>query len=443
MADEHRNLCLNALCRYVGTSTKEFSDGRCPLCGDEVPSLPERELLVGALENAQSTVTPDKVKELLAKEEAFNRKFAGPLGKVWDYVQAFWALLKDPKAAWPAKVIAAAALVYVFSPVDLIPDFIPFIGFADDIAIVVLAVGALAGALHAYMPPPSPADSLRPSKPVGVYVLAQEHTGRSGECHEVDRWVIRLLSQQRVAELGLTSSNGVVCAGSLYALHPHIRNNLVLVSEYEATLAEQKWREYQRVLPILGCAELVLEKAIHSATSRKGRADVSYPPIFDGKISIEGGKAEVNQSKATDRFPDQYAINEDAIRRLYRDAVWALVDHQLADIIERRIEHGLDECHRDVLTTVDSRMNAEVVAKIKKLLGKIGLGVSAEYRAIGVTSVTLKVKFHPSRLSEQERSNLAVVRTRESAARLAELMTGSNPVGCSPALPRRGSIDES
>ena len=43
---------------------------------------------------------------------------------------------RDPRTPWYAKVIAASVVAYVLSPIDLIPDFIPIIGYLDDILLV-------------------------------------------------------------------------------------------------------------------------------------------------------------------------------------------------------------------------------------------------------------------------------------------------------------------
>jgi uncharacterized membrane protein YkvA (DUF1232 family) len=54
-------------------------------------------------------------------------------------VKLIWLVFKDPRTPWYARLIAACAVGYVFSPIQLIPSFIPVIGFLDDF--VVLAVG--------------------------------------------------------------------------------------------------------------------------------------------------------------------------------------------------------------------------------------------------------------------------------------------------------------
>jgi uncharacterized membrane protein YkvA (DUF1232 family) len=43
---------------------------------------------------------------------------------------------KDPRTPWYAKAVALLTIAYALSPVDLIPDFIPILGYLDDLIIV-------------------------------------------------------------------------------------------------------------------------------------------------------------------------------------------------------------------------------------------------------------------------------------------------------------------
>ena len=47
---------------------------------------------------------------------------------------------RDPNTPWYAKFLAICVVTYAFSPIDLIPDFIPVIGYLDDLLIVPLGV---------------------------------------------------------------------------------------------------------------------------------------------------------------------------------------------------------------------------------------------------------------------------------------------------------------
>jgi uncharacterized membrane protein YkvA (DUF1232 family) len=43
---------------------------------------------------------------------------------------------RDPRTPWYAKLIAAGVVAYALSPLDLIPDFVPVLGYLDDLIIV-------------------------------------------------------------------------------------------------------------------------------------------------------------------------------------------------------------------------------------------------------------------------------------------------------------------
>jgi len=47
---------------------------------------------------------------------------------------------RDPRTPLLAKVIAAGVVAYAFSPIDLIPDFIPIVGYLDDLVLVPLGI---------------------------------------------------------------------------------------------------------------------------------------------------------------------------------------------------------------------------------------------------------------------------------------------------------------
>jgi uncharacterized membrane protein YkvA (DUF1232 family) len=47
---------------------------------------------------------------------------------------------RDPRVPWYAKALAAATAAYALSPIDLISDFIPVIGYLDDLVIVPVVI---------------------------------------------------------------------------------------------------------------------------------------------------------------------------------------------------------------------------------------------------------------------------------------------------------------
>ena len=55
-------------------------------------------------------------------------------------VVALWLAARDPRVPWHAKAVAGIVAAYALSPIDLIPDFIPVLGYLDDLLIVPLGI---------------------------------------------------------------------------------------------------------------------------------------------------------------------------------------------------------------------------------------------------------------------------------------------------------------
>jgi uncharacterized membrane protein YkvA (DUF1232 family) len=65
------------------------------------------------------------------------KRWAGTLKRD---VHALYLASRDPRVPWYAKAIGIAVAAYAASPIDLIPDFIPVIGYLDDLIIVPLGI---------------------------------------------------------------------------------------------------------------------------------------------------------------------------------------------------------------------------------------------------------------------------------------------------------------
>lgn len=80
---------------------------------------------------------PEDIGKIIKRLPDMNR---GPMREIWPKVRSLLDMIRDPSAAWTAKALAIGALVYLISPFDAIPDFIPFAGLIDDAALIVAVV---------------------------------------------------------------------------------------------------------------------------------------------------------------------------------------------------------------------------------------------------------------------------------------------------------------
>ena len=66
-------------------------------------------------------------------------------------VYALYLAYQDPRVPWYARVFAACVVGYAFSPIDLIPDFIPVLGYLDDLILIPFGIKIAISMIPAYV----------------------------------------------------------------------------------------------------------------------------------------------------------------------------------------------------------------------------------------------------------------------------------------------------
>src|SRR5215211_5105147 len=81
-------------------------------------------------------------------------------------VHAVHLAARDPRVPWYAKALAVCVAGYALSPIDLIPDFLPVLGYLDDAVIVPLGFLAVVKLIPADVMAESRAAAARAEKPI-------------------------------------------------------------------------------------------------------------------------------------------------------------------------------------------------------------------------------------------------------------------------------------
>ena len=103
-------------------------------------------------------VSEETVGEMVVKEGKLKGffRYVSVLQKYWKDVCEVFSLLKDwmagryPVIPWTVVATLVGALLYVLSPLDLIPDFIPVVGFTDDAGVFAMALSFAGSDLEKY-----------------------------------------------------------------------------------------------------------------------------------------------------------------------------------------------------------------------------------------------------------------------------------------------------
>ena len=53
---------------------------------------------------------------------------------------ALYLAARDPRTPWYAKILVAGIVAYAFSPIDLIPDFVPILGYLDHLVLIPIGI---------------------------------------------------------------------------------------------------------------------------------------------------------------------------------------------------------------------------------------------------------------------------------------------------------------
>lgn len=110
------------------------------------------------LKRRQKHFSEEDINKVLANEKELESKFKKQtkLNKFWDDFKILFSMINDyshgryREVPWYVITAAGAALLYILSPVDLIMDFIPIVGYIDDAAVFLFCLNQIKGEIEKY-----------------------------------------------------------------------------------------------------------------------------------------------------------------------------------------------------------------------------------------------------------------------------------------------------
>jgi uncharacterized membrane protein YkvA (DUF1232 family) len=94
----------------------------------------------GRPEAGETWIPPEDDRPTGAPRTGAKRTVTSAIKELPHYVRLLWGLARDSRVAMIDKLLVVAAAVYIVSPIDIIPDFIPFLGQVDDLYLLLLAL---------------------------------------------------------------------------------------------------------------------------------------------------------------------------------------------------------------------------------------------------------------------------------------------------------------
>ena len=111
------------------------------------------------VDKGKKKITEDDAQKVLDKQAEIEKKFKGdgPLGKFISDLKILFSVVQDyvkgdyREIPWLTIAAIVFALLYVLSPIDLIPDFIPVIGLVDDALVIAACLAMVEQDLNKYV----------------------------------------------------------------------------------------------------------------------------------------------------------------------------------------------------------------------------------------------------------------------------------------------------
>jgi uncharacterized membrane protein YkvA (DUF1232 family) len=103
---------------------------------EQIVSLISRKITGQAVEEAEKLGHHASDKDIHKVEVNLDKMKRGPIAKIWDMVQTLWQGFKSPDVPAATKVMIIGALIYLVSPIDIIPDTFGPAGLLDDAAVI-------------------------------------------------------------------------------------------------------------------------------------------------------------------------------------------------------------------------------------------------------------------------------------------------------------------
>lgn len=338
----------------------------CPYC--DIPIIKEIEYNKVKDSLQENKYTVDDLEDILKNESEVYEKIKGtPLEKVVEYIQAMYKLLKDPTAEWKNKVIAMAALIYVFNPIDIIIDAIPIFGLVDDAGAVMMAVGALGKAVEKYMTELNNKKD-RSDKTVIYKLKGQTFTDETRGTLKKNLLIWDIpASKKNDLYAGLITGK-MINGNEVYVLTKNVGDHLVPANDFDQYITDSIFNEATMILKALGVKKITCTRKIATASDKKIASKAKFKSIFDGEnyTNIKGVKVQEDKIESIFEKVDlsESLKNTDFIDKL----IWYFSDKSIISdtIFNERFIQGLRKTNINRTLELNSVLDVDSRVNIKK-----------------------------------------------------------------------------
>lgn len=105
----------------------------------------------------QLVKSPEKTRNMTSRAEGKARRSRTKLGKMWERLTGFirmtkaWSNGEYRNVSIKTMIVVVAAVLYFLNPFDVIPDFLPFLGYLDDASVIGFVASSITGEIEKFL----------------------------------------------------------------------------------------------------------------------------------------------------------------------------------------------------------------------------------------------------------------------------------------------------
>lgn len=314
-----------------------------------------------------------KVEKIISKDE-----FKG----IKDIILKMIELLKNANVDFGIKAIIVAALTYVISPLDIIPDVIPFFGFLDDLAIIMIAAKLISNILGDNIDVFNIKRKNNIEMGSIIYYLVPEDKVFQYNYNEENNYKLWIIKSSDLERYNLKINENILPKNyEKYITHPYINKTLLPLGRYDYIIAESILNEYKEFARILGAKSIKINilDSNEGFVSNKANGDMKYKKEIKAEAKIEIKSKEDNRNYLFEEFGGFDKIHLEEIYKF----MWIFTDMSFYDkLLESRINSNLLKkelvneysteklIHSDIRTSINKRNKLNIDVEISKFINR-------------------------------------------------------------------------
>lgn len=357
----------------------------CPSCGSYMFEEDIVEKITQKMKEQEGKLSDEEIQKIIDSEKILLDKAGNDfLKKFKEYILAMYKMLKDPAASPMNKVVAAIALLYIINPLDIIPDFLPVIGYLDDVAMILIAVGMIGGALKKYI---DKKNDFTFDNTI-LYAVYENQSNIDKKYTEKDGIRVLSLTPGEMPKYNLKAINSkIIKPNMFYISHPYFYKELIPVESFDQTVMDSIFEEEMSLFAALGAKRIEYIRHDVKSDSLDVQVDFGiFKKIAQGKLDF--GKYTQNKITKVREFNscDVYNINR------FKDLVWYFTgDNNFSSIIQDRIFNDLSRDELTFQNDTGKYLNFKARANISKYV----VGSVVKIGSNVFSSISISVEYYP------------------------------------------------